>query len=56
LYNIMFIVPLAVIFVFALAGVSSGQFTKFLHRHFLAVKILMACLFFMFALFLLWRG
>lgn len=56
LYNIMFIVPLAVIFVFALAGVSSGQFSKFLQRHFLAVKILMACLFFMFALFLLWRG
>jgi len=55
LYNVMFIVPLAVIFLFALAGVSSGQFSKFLRRHFLAIKTLMAVMFLVFAVFLLWR-
>lgn len=55
LYNVMFIVPLVAIFLFALAGVSSGQFSKFLRRHFLAIKALMAVMFLVFAVFLLWR-
>jgi len=54
LYNIMFIIPLVVILGFALAGVSSGQFSKFLHRHFVAVKTALACMFFLFAFFLIW--
>jgi hypothetical protein len=56
LYNVMFIVPLAVIFLCALAGVSSGQFAKFLHRHFLLTKSLLACMFFIFSILLIWRG
>jgi hypothetical protein len=56
LYNAMFIVPLIAIFVFALAGVTSGQFAKFLHRHFLLTKALLAGIFFVFGVLLLWRG
>ncbi|MCU0652046.1 MAG: hypothetical protein MUC39_03795 [Candidatus Omnitrophica bacterium] len=56
LYNLMFIVPLAVIFLFALLGVTSVQFSQFLKRHLLMVKALMAALFFSLGIFLLWRG
>ena len=56
LYNVMFIVPLVVIFLCALAGVTSGQFTKVLHRHFLLIKSLLAGMFFVFGIFLIWRG
>jgi hypothetical protein len=56
LYNMMFIAPLVVIFLCALAGVTSGQFGKFLHRHFLLTKSLLAMMFFVFGVFLLWRG
>ncbi len=54
LYNIMFIVPLAVIFALALAGVSSGQFAGFLKKHLGLIKIFMAVLFFALGIFLLW--
>lgn len=56
LYNFMFIVPLLVIFVFSLFGVSSGQFAAVLKKHLLTVKILMAVLFFSLGVFLIWRG
>jgi hypothetical protein len=56
LYNAMFITPLVVIFLCALAGVTSGQFAKFLHRHFILTKSLLAVMFFVFGVFLLWRG
>jgi hypothetical protein len=56
LYNAMFIVPLVVIFLCALAGVTSGEFAKFLHRHFSLTKALLACMFFVFGIFLIWRG
>lgn len=55
LYNIMFIVPLLVIFLFALLGVSSEQFSRFLKKNLLTVKILMAILFFGLGVFLVWR-
>lgn len=55
LYNIMFIVPLLVIFSFALLGVSSEQFSRFLKKNLLTVKILMAILFFGLGVFLVWR-
>ncbi len=56
LYNIMFVIPLIVIFIFALLGTSSAQFSQFLKRHLGLIKILMAVLFFSLGLFLIWRA
>ena len=56
LYNIMFIVPLVVIFVLALLGTSSKQFSDFLKKHLGLIKILMAVLFFGLGIYLLWRA
>jgi len=56
LYNIMFILPLVVIFVFALSGTTSSQFSGFLKKHLGLIKIFMAILFFSLGIFLLWRG
>ncbi len=56
IYNLMFILPLFVIFVFALYGVTSAQFSKFLKDKMLIIKILMAALFFGLGLFLIWRA
>jgi thiol-disulfide isomerase/thioredoxin len=55
LYNTMFIVPLFIIFLFALLGVTSEQFSRILKKHLSAMKILMAILFFGLGIFLLWR-
>ncbi|MBM3255244.1 MAG: DUF1573 domain-containing protein [Candidatus Omnitrophica bacterium] len=46
LYNIMFILPLFIIFLFALWGVTSEQFAKVMKKHLAAIKIIMAILFF----------
>jgi cytochrome c biogenesis protein CcdA len=56
LYNIMFIVPLIVIFILALLGTSSQQFSGFLKKHLGTIKILMAILFFSLGAYLLWRA
>lgn len=56
LYNLMFIIPLLVIFLFALAGVTSEQFSKFLKKHLGLTKILMAVLFFSLGIFLIWKA
>ena len=56
LYNLMFIAPLVVIFLFALLGVTSGQFAKFLKKHLSLIKIVMALLFFSLGVFLIWRA
>ena len=56
LYNFMFIVPLLIIFILALIGVTSEQFSEFLKKHLLAIKILMAILFFALGIFLIWRA
>jgi cytochrome c biogenesis protein CcdA len=56
LYNIMFIVPLIVIFVLALMGTTSSQFSAFLKKHLGLIKIFMAVLFFSLGIFLIWRG
>ncbi|MCU0650802.1 MAG: hypothetical protein MUC52_01015, partial [Candidatus Omnitrophica bacterium] len=56
LYNLMFVTPLIVIFLCALAGVNSGEFSKFFHRHFVLTKSLLAIMFFVLAVFLIWRG
>jgi hypothetical protein len=55
-YNLMFIAPLFVIFILALAGTTSGQFAQFLKRHLLGIKILTAALFFSLGALLIWRG
>ncbi len=55
LYNFIFITPLFIIFLFALSGVTSEQFSKIFKKHLLSVKILMAFLFFGLGILLLWR-
>ncbi|MFZ2937166.1 MAG: cytochrome c biogenesis protein CcdA [Candidatus Omnitrophota bacterium] len=55
-YNLMFILPLTVIFIFGLLGVTSEQFSRFLKSHLAAVKILMAGLFLSLGIFLIWRA
>jgi len=56
LYNIMFIIPLVVILILALLGITSGQFSGFLKKYLGLIKILMAVLFFSLGIFLLWRA
>jgi len=56
LYNLMFILPLFVIFLCALMGTTSDDFTKFLKKHFLLSKVLMAVLFFGLGIYLVWRA
>jgi len=55
LYNFLFIAPLFIVFLCALLGATSEQFSKIFKRHFLSVKILLAFLFFALGIFLLWR-
>jgi len=56
LYNLMFILPLAAVFAFSMMGVTSQDFSRVLKKNFLAVKVLMAVLFFSLGVFLIWRG
>jgi cytochrome c biogenesis protein CcdA len=56
LYNLMFIGPLFIIFLFALLGVTSQQFSVYLKRNLLTIKVLMAILFFGLGIFLIWRA
>jgi cytochrome c biogenesis protein CcdA len=55
IYNLMFILPLVVIFLVALCGVSSGELSRFLRRHIPKIKIFMAIIFLALGVFLLWR-
>jgi hypothetical protein len=56
LYNFMFVVPLIVIFIFALLGATSVHFTGFLKKHLALIKITMALLFFSLGVFLFLRA
>jgi hypothetical protein len=56
LYNMMFILPLIVIFVCALMGVSSSGFSDILKRNLVLVKVLMAIVFFALGLFLILKA
>jgi len=56
LYNLMFIMPLLAIFLLALLGVTSEQFSRVLKKHLLTLKILMAVLFFSLGIFLILRA
>lgn len=53
LYNLMFIVPLIVVFILAYYGTTSKQFTAFLKKHAATVKIGMAIVFLMLAIWLI---
>lgn len=53
LYNLLFIVPLVVVFVLAYFGTTSKDLTHFLQKHAAAVKIGMALIFFALAAWLL---
>ncbi|MFH1678946.1 MAG: hypothetical protein ABH914_04960 [Candidatus Omnitrophota bacterium] len=55
LYNFMFILPLWIIMLFALWGVSSGKFSRFTHRYIGSIKILMVVIFLGLGLFLVWK-
>jgi cytochrome c biogenesis protein CcdA len=56
LYNIMFIVPLVIIFILALFGVTSQQFAQFSRKHMGSIKLLMAVVFISLGVLLVWRG
>jgi cytochrome c biogenesis protein CcdA len=53
LYNLMFIVPLIIVFILAFYGTTSKQFTAFLKKHAGAVKIGMAVVFLLLAIWLI---
>jgi len=53
LYNLMFIVPLVTIFMFALFGVTSEGFAKIAKLHLAKIKLITAFVFFFLGLFLL---
>lgn len=55
-YNLMFVLPLVIIFIFALLGVTSNQFSNFLKKHMLTIKVLMALLFFGLGIFLILKA
>lgn len=55
LYNLMFIVPLLIVFIFALFGTTSQQFGRLLQKHMLVVKAAMVIVFFGFGICLIWR-
>jgi cytochrome c biogenesis protein CcdA len=56
LYNLLFVVPLLVIFSFALAGTTSERFQKVLKGHLGLIKILMGVMFLALGIFLIWRA
>ncbi len=45
LYNVMFIIPLVIVFVFALKGLSSEKFSNFSQKHMKLIRLLLAGLF-----------
>ena len=55
LYNIMFIFPLAIVFIFALGGVSSHKFSGFIQKNMVIIKFCMALLLFGLGAYLIWR-
>jgi len=56
IYNLMFVIPLFVIFLFALFGATSQEFSGFMKKRLGSVKILMSLLFFGLGVYLIWRG
>ena len=56
LYNLLFVVPLLIIFIFALTGTTSERFQSILKGHLGAIKILMGIMFLCLGIFLIWRA
>lgn len=56
LYNIMFVVPLFIVFLLAMLGATSEQFSHFLRKHLALIKILMAAVFFSFGIILVYSN
>ncbi len=56
LYNLMFVLPLFAIFLCALAGTTSEDFSRFLKKHFLLSKVLIAVLFYVLGIYLILRS
>ena len=56
LYNLLFVVPLLVIFGFALAGTTSERFQRILKGHLGTIKILMGIMFLALGIFLILRA
>ncbi|MBD3264206.1 MAG: hypothetical protein GF375_03785 [Candidatus Omnitrophica bacterium] len=54
IYNLMFIVPLIVVFSVSLAGVSSAKLSNLLRRHLGILKLLMALLFLALGILIFW--
>lgn len=55
LYNIMFVVPLVVVFLLALLGLTSVNFSQFMRKYMIWIKLLMAVIFFSLGWLLVWR-
>jgi len=55
LYNFMFIIPLWIIMLFALLGVSSQQFSRLAQKHMGVIKLSMMVLFLGLGIFLIWQ-
>jgi len=53
LYNLMFIAPLLIVLLFALLGTTSEGFSRFVKKHMVTVKLLMAFLFFILGIIIL---
>ncbi|MCM8781405.1 MAG: hypothetical protein NC908_05735, partial [Candidatus Omnitrophica bacterium] len=53
LYNLMFIVPLLLVLLFALLGTTSEGFSRFVKKHIIIIKLLMALLFFIFGIIII---
>jgi cytochrome c biogenesis protein CcdA len=54
LYNLMFILPLIVIFILSLVGFSSQKFNVFLKKHLGTIKIILAFIFLLLGLLVIW--
>jgi len=53
LYNLMFIIPLIVVLLLALLGITSEQFSQFIKKRMVIIKLVMTLLFFMFGLIIM---
>ena len=56
LYNLMFVVPLILVFLFTYWGTSSQRWAELTKQHFGAIKLIMAALFFGLAILLITTG
>ncbi len=55
LYNIMFVIPLVAVFLLALMGLTSANFSQFMRKYMIWIKILMAVIFLNLGWLLIWR-